>query len=55
MCVKDFPVIDPVATGNNIRRLRIERGMTIRELQDYFGFKDPVLYINGRRVNVCPQ
>lgn len=38
---KIFPVIDLVATGNNIRRLRIERGMTVRDLQSYFGFEEP--------------
>ena len=27
-----FPVIDPVATGENIVRLRKERGLTVRDL-----------------------
>lgn len=38
---KQFPVIDPVATGKNIIRLRTERGMTVRDLQAYFGFEEP--------------
>ena len=38
---KTFPVIDPVATGRNIVRLRTERGMTVRDLQEYFGFEEP--------------
>ena len=41
MGLKAYPVIDPVATGNNIRRLRIERGLTVRDLQSYFGFEEP--------------
>ena len=41
MSVKAFPVIDLVATGDNIRRLRLERGMTVRGLQNYFGFEEP--------------
>ena len=41
MSVKAFPVIDLVATGDNIRRLRMERGMTVRDLQNYFGFEEP--------------
>lgn len=41
MYVNTFPVIDLVATGDNIRRLRLERGMTVRDLQDYFGFEEP--------------
>lgn len=36
-----FPVIDLAATGANIRRLRIERGLTVRDLQSYFGFEEP--------------
>ena len=38
---KVFPVIDPVATGENIVRLRKERGMTVRDLQEWFGFEEP--------------
>lgn len=41
MPMKVFPVIDLVATGNNIRRLRLERGLTVRDLQSYFGFEEP--------------
>ena len=38
---KMFPVIDPVATGENIARLRKERGLTVRDMQDWFGFEEP--------------
>ena len=41
MQIRPYPVIDPFATGNNIRRLRMERGMSVRELQAYFGFEQP--------------
>ena len=41
MSPKVFPVIDLVATGNNIRRLRMARGLTVRDLQSYFGFEEP--------------
>ena len=36
-----FPVIDLAATGDNIRRLRIERGLTVKDVQSYFGFEEP--------------
>ena len=36
-----FPVIDPVATGENILRLRKARGLTVRDLQNWFGFEEP--------------
>ena len=29
MGMKAYPVIDLIATGNNIRRLRMERGLTV--------------------------
>ena len=38
---KMFPVIDLVATGENITRLRKDRGLTVRDLQNWFGFEDP--------------
>lgn len=39
--MKVFPVIDPVATGENILRLRKARGLSVRDLQDWFGFEEP--------------
>lgn len=36
-----FPVIDPVATGENIQRLRKARGLSVRDLQNWFGFEEP--------------
>ena len=36
-----YPVIDPVATGENIVRLRQERGLSVRDLQAFFGFEEP--------------
>ncbi len=36
-----FPVIDLVATGANIQHLRQSRGLTVGDLQQYFGFEQP--------------
>ena len=36
-----FPTIDLVATGKNIVRLREKSGLSVRELQDIFGFATP--------------
>lgn len=36
-----MPTIDMVATGRNITRLREEAGLTVRDLQDIFGFATP--------------
>ena len=37
----NFPRINTVATGENINRMRIEAGMTVREMQNVFGFTTP--------------
>ena len=36
-----IPVIDLSATGQNIARLRIEAGMSVKDLQDILGFANP--------------
>lgn len=41
MPVLQFPVIDTKATGENIARLRQKCGLSVRDLQSYFGFEAP--------------
>ncbi len=36
-----YPVIDLAATGRNITRLRKERGLSVRDMQAFFGFEEP--------------
>ena len=36
-----IPVIDLSATGQNIVRLRIAAGLSVKDLQDIFGFANP--------------
>lgn len=36
-----MPTIDMAATGKKITDLRIEAGMTVKNLQDIFGFATP--------------
>ena len=36
-----IPTIDMVSTGQNINRLRKIAGITVRELQEVFGFATP--------------
>ena len=54
MHTKRFPVIDPVATGANIVRLRKERGLTVRDLQSYFGFEEPQAIYKWQRGQSLP-
>ena len=37
----NFPMINTVATGQNINRMRIRAGMTVRDMQEAFGFATP--------------
>ena len=41
MRFNEFPVIDPIATGKNILSLRQEKGLSVKDLQEYFGFEEP--------------
>ena len=36
-----IPAIDMAATGRNIARLRENAGLTVKDLQDIFGFATP--------------
>ena len=36
-----FPTIDMVKTGQNITKLRVQNGFTVKDLQDIFGFATP--------------
>lgn len=55
MPVIRFPVIDPVATGANITRLRRERGFTVRDLQQFFGFEEPQAIYKWQRGQSLPS
>ena len=51
---KVFPVIDPVATGENIVRLRKARGLTVRDLQEWCGFEEPQAIYKWQRGKSLP-
>lgn len=36
-----IPMINLIETGQNIKRLRCEAGVSVRELQDILGFANP--------------
>nr|WP_297767312.1 helix-turn-helix transcriptional regulator [uncultured Butyrivibrio sp.] len=38
---QNIPAIDMVATGQRITDLRVAAGMSVRDLQDVFGFATP--------------
>ena len=49
-----LPVIDLTATGTNIMRLRINAGMTVKDIQDIFGFSTPQAIYKWQRGETMP-
>lgn len=49
-----IPVIDMTATGNNINRMRINAGLTVKNLQDIFGFSTPQAIYKWQRGTALP-
>lgn len=49
-----IPVIDMAATGTNIMQLRINAGMTVKDLQDIFGFSTPQAIYKWQRGETMP-
>lgn len=54
MEMANFPVIDMEATGQNIIQLRKARGLTVRDLQAYFGFEEPQAIYKWQRGKSLP-
>ena len=54
MAVFSFPTIDLQATGSNIVRLRKARGLSVRDLQRYFGFEEPQAIYKWQRGQSLP-
>ena len=52
--MKNMPVIDMTATGGNITRLRINAGLTVRDLQAIFGFSTPQAIYKWQRGDAMP-
>ena len=49
-----IPAIDMEATGENIVRLRKEAGLTVRDLQEMFGFATPQAIYKWRHGTAMP-
>ena len=49
-----IPVIDVAATGLNITRLRVNAGLTVKDLQDVFGFNTPQAIYKWQRGTALP-
>ncbi len=49
-----FPIVDPVRTGQNIRTLRKNAGISIKDLQNMLGFGTPQAIYKWQRGDTLP-
>ena len=49
-----LPVIDMTSTGMNIVRMRQNAGLTVKDLQDIFGFSTPQAIYKWQRGTAMP-
>ena len=49
-----IPVIDMTATGINITRMRVNAGLTVKDVQDVFGFSTPQAIYKWQRGAALP-
>ena len=51
----NIPTIDMVRTGNNIARLRMEAGLSVRDLQRILGFATPQAIYKWQQGRALPS
>ena len=49
-----LPMIDMIATGNNIVRMRQKNGLSVQDLQNIFGFSTPQAIYKWQRGTAMP-
>ncbi|MBQ8001204.1 MAG: helix-turn-helix transcriptional regulator [Ruminococcus sp.] len=52
--MSSYPVINMVATGQNIQQLRINAGLSVVNLQQIFGFSTPQAIYKWQRGTALP-
>lgn len=52
--IRNIPSIDMMRTGENICRLRTAAGLTVRDLQEIFGFGTPQAIYKWQRGTALP-
>lgn len=51
---KKFPIIDIPATGRNIKQLREARGLSVEDVQNWFGFAAPQAVYKWQKGKTLP-
>lgn len=53
--MNEFPTVNLKATGENIIRLRKEKGLTVKQIQEFFGFEQPQAIYKWQRGESLPS
>lgn len=53
--MKEFPTVNLKATGENIIRLRKAAGLTVKQIQEFFGFEQPQAIYKWQRGESLPS
>ena len=53
--MNEFPTVNLKATGENIIRLRKAKGLSVKQIQDFFGFEQPKAIYKWQRGECLPS
>ena len=53
--MKEFPILDPVATGARIRELRIKNELTVEQVRDFLGLESTQAIYKWQRGECMPS
>ena len=52
--MKTYPILDMQATGQQIKKLRVERQISVNDICDYMGFENPQAVYKWQRGESLP-
>ena len=52
--MKNYPILDLQATGNQIKKLRVEKRMSVTDICEYMGFENPQAVYKWQRGESLP-
>ena len=53
--MKTYPVLDPQATGQRIKKLRMEKHISVADICEYMGFENPQAVYKWQRGDSLPS
>ena len=53
--MKTYPVLDPMATGQRIKKIRMEKQISVSDICEYMGFENPQAVYKWQRGETLPS